>query len=100
MGRDSVLRSEPPRSVPGQFSTLARQSRAAICCLANKYVWRSAHVQVYLTLVTSCRDHHLRLSSKLGVANYGWAYKESYNECYHAICLLHRQCCRTVHVES
>ena len=49
MGGDIVLRSEPPRSVPGQLPTLAQQSWIAICRLANKYVSRSTHMQVHLT---------------------------------------------------
>ena len=57
-------------------------------------------MQVPLTLVISCRDYRFRLSSELGVTNDGWAYKESYNECRHAIWLLHWQCGWAFHVES
>jgi hypothetical protein len=57
-------------------------------------------MQAHLTLVISCRDYWFRLSSELGDANDGWAYKESYDECHHAICLLHWQCGRAFHVES
>jgi hypothetical protein len=57
-------------------------------------------MQVHLTFVISCRDYWFRLSSELDVANDGWAYKESYNERHHAICVLHWQCGWAVHVES
>ena len=57
-------------------------------------------MQVHLTLVIRFRGHWFCVKFDLGVANDGWAYKESYNECHHAICVLHWQCCWAVHVEG
>jgi hypothetical protein len=57
-------------------------------------------MQAHLTLAISCRDHRFGVGFDLGVANDGWAYKESYDECRHAICVLHWKWCWAVHVES
>jgi hypothetical protein len=100
MGRDCVFHSWPSRSVPGQLSTLARQSRIASFHLGNKYAWYSAKTPAPLILVISSLRHWLCVSFVLGVANDGWAYKESHNECHDAIWVLHWQCYWTVHVES
>ena len=56
--------------------------------------------QVYLTLVISYLDHQPCVNFDLGVSNDSRAYKESYNECHHAVCVLHWQCCWAVHVEG
>jgi hypothetical protein len=56
--------------------------------------------QVHPTLVISYLDRRLCVIFGLGVANDGWAYKASYNECHHAICVLHWECCWAVYVES
>ena len=57
-------------------------------------------ILVLLTLVISFRAPGLCVDVDLGVTNDGWTYKESYDECHHTICVLHRQCCWTVHVEG
>jgi hypothetical protein len=56
--------------------------------------------QVHLTLVIRFFDQWFCVSFDLDFANDGWAYKESYNECHHAIWVLHRQWCWAVYVES
>ena len=55
---------------------------------------------VHLTVVISYRGPWLYLSFVLGVTNDGRTYKESYNECDDAICVLHWQCFWVVHMES
>jgi hypothetical protein len=60
----------------------------------------SAKLQVHLTLANSYWNYLLCSISVLGVANDGWAYKESYNECHYFLCVLHWQCCWAVHVDS
>ena len=100
MGRDGVFRSGPPRSVPGQLFTLARQSWIAIFRLDLMYARRSTKTRVPLTLVISFRAAWFSVDFDLGIANNGWTYKESYNECCRAIRVLHRQCCFAAHVEG
>jgi hypothetical protein len=51
-------------------------------------------------LVISYWGHWTCVSFQLGVANDVWTYKEGYNERHHAVCVLHWQCCWTIHVES
>ena len=56
--------------------------------------------QIHLTLIISYRGHWFRVDFDLAVSNDGWTYKESHNKCHHAVCVLHWQWRRAVHVES
>ena len=54
----------------------------------------------YLTFLISYDGLQFCVKFDLDFANDGWAYKESHNECYRAICVLHWQCYRAIHVEG
>ena len=57
-------------------------------------------MRIHLTLVISFRAPWFCVNVNLGVANDGRTYKESYDECHHAVCVLHWQRCWAVHVEG
>jgi hypothetical protein len=50
---------------------------------------RMSALKKLLWAVTSCRDHWVCHCHSLGIANYGWAYKESHDERHRAIWALH-----------
>ena len=73
---------------------------ASIWVISTHRIRYSAKTPIPLILVISSLRHWLCFSFVLGVANYGWAYEESHNECDDSIWVLHWQCYWAVHVES